>query len=176
MSFNRLTRRTHYWVSAVVALPVLIILSSGVLLQLKKQWTWVQPSEIRGTGTTPVASLHEVFETIKAVPELRVATWDDVDRIDIRADRGLAKATLKSGWEAQVDLGTGVLLKTAYRRSDLIESIHDGSFFVGDVTKLGIFLPAGIALLILWFSGLWMFWVTWRAKQRRQRAIARGHS
>jgi hypothetical protein len=176
MSFNRLTRRTHYWVSAAVAFPVLVILSSGILLQLKKQWTWVQPSEIRGTGTTPVAGLHDVFVAIQGDASLGVATWDDISRVDIRPDRGLAKATLKNGWEAQVDLGTGTLLKTAYRRSDLIESIHDGSFFVGDFTKLGVFLPAGIALLILWITGMWMFVITWRAKQRRQRAVSAGHS
>ena len=34
------------------------------------------------------------------------------------------------------------------RRSDLIESIHDGSYFGGDWTKLGLFLPAGIVLLL----------------------------
>lgn len=46
-----------------------------------------------------------------------------------------------------------------YRRSDLIESIRDGSFFGGDWVKLGLFLPAGLVLLLLWFSGLWMWWV-----------------
>ena len=67
----------------------------------------------------------------------------------------------------QVDLGTGQVLQTAYRRSDLIESIHDGSFFAGDWTKLGLFLPAGLVLLFLWISGLWMWWVPFIAKRRR---------
>lgn len=176
MSLNRLTRRTHYWASFVVALPVLVILTSGILLQLKKQWSWVQPTEIRGTGTTPTVGLHDVFATIQSTASLGVATWDDISRIDIRPDRGLAKVTLNSGWEAQVDLGNGALLKTEYRRSDIIESIHDGSYFLGDVSKLGVFLPAGMALLVLWLTGMWMFWVTWRAKQRRQRAIVAGRS
>lgn len=176
MSLNRLTRRTHYWASFIVALPVLIILTSGILLQSKKQWSWVQPTEIRGTGTVPIVSLQDVFATIQAEPSLGVTTWDDISRMDIRPDRGLAKASLKSGWEVQVDLGTGALLKTAYRRSDLIESIHDGSFFLGDVTKLGVFLPAGITLFVLWLTGMWMFWITWRAKQRRVRAIAAGQT
>jgi hypothetical protein len=66
-----------------------------------------------------------------------------------------------------VDLGTGKVLQVAYRRSDLIESIHDGSFIAGDWTKLGLFLPAGVALLLMCAGGLWMFWVPFSAKRRR---------
>ena len=63
------------------------------------------------------------------------------------------------------------MLQVAYRRSDLIESIHDGSFFAGDWTKLGLFLPTGVTLFLMWCGGLWMFWVPFWAK--RKRAIAR---
>ena len=80
----------------------------------------------------------------------------------------MVKVWLNSGWEAQVDLGTGRVLQTAYRRSDLIESIHDGSFFAGDWTKLGLFLPAGLTMLLLWVSGMWMVWVPFIAKRRRR--------
>ena len=86
----------------------------------------------------------------------------------------LAKVWLHSGWEVQVDLGSGEVLQTAYRRSDLIESIHDGSFFAGDLTKLGLFLPAGVVLLLLWLSGLWMFWQPLAAKRRLSAARLRG--
>lgn len=171
MSINRLTRKLHYWGSFVAALPILVILSTGILLQLKKQWTWVQPREIRGTGTVPVIGLHDVMATMRADSSLGVTGWDDVSRIDIRADRGLAKVTLKSGWEAQVDLGTGTLLQTAVRRSDLIETLHDGSYFAGDLTKLGLFLPAGVVLSVLWVTGIWMFWVTWLARRKRAASL-----
>ena len=144
------------------------MLGSGILLQLKKQVEWVQPAEIRGTGTVPVVGFPELVAAMQTDASLGVTGWDDISRIDVRADRGLAKVTLKTGWEAQIDLGTGKLLKTAVRRSDFIESLHDGSYFAGDWTKLGLFLPAGLVLLVLWLTGLWMFWVTWNAKQRRK--------
>ena len=82
----------------------------------------------------------------------------------------MAKVWLDSGWEVQVDLGTGRVLHTAYRRSDVIESIHDGSLFGGDWIKLGLFLPAGFVLLVLWFSGLWMWWIPIASKRRRAAA------
>ena len=168
MHFNVANRKVHHWGSFIVALPILVIICSGILLQMKKQWDWVQPPEIRGTGTVPVIGFEQIMTTLQATPSLGVASWDDVARIDVRADRGLAKVTITTGWEAQIDLGTGQLLQTAYRRSDLIESIHDGSFFAGDWTKLGVFLPAGLTLLLLWVTGMWMWWVPFNAKRRRR--------
>jgi uncharacterized iron-regulated membrane protein len=169
VSFNVRNRKLHHYASFIVAAPLLIMFCSGVLLQLKKQWNWVQPPELRGTGTSPVISLDGVLDSVKAVPELGVRGWDDVNRLDVRPGRGLVKVWLQSGWEVQVDLGTGRVLQTAYRRSDAIEAIHDGSFFLGDWTKLGVFLPAGLTLLILWTSGLWMIWVQFRGKRRRKK-------
>jgi uncharacterized iron-regulated membrane protein len=167
MSFNVLNRRIHYWASAIAAIPLLVIICSGLLLQAKKQSSWVQPPERRGTGTAPALSLDDVLERVKTVPDMHVQTWDDVNRLDVRPGRGMVKVWLQNGYEVQVDLGTGNILQVAYRRSDLIESIHDGSFFGGDWTKLGLFLPTGITLLLLWLGGLWMFWVPFRAKRKR---------
>jgi hypothetical protein len=145
-----------------------VIIATGILLQLKKQWDWVQPPETRGTGTVPVIGFDQILSGVIAVPDLGARGWDDVNRLDVRPDRGVVKVWLRNGWEAQVDLGTGRVMQTAYRRSDLIESIHDGSFFAGDWTKLGLFLPAGITLLLLWMSGMWMVWVPFIAKRRRK--------
>ncbi len=168
MHFNVANRKIHHWTSFAAAIPLLVIISSGVLLQMKKQWDWVQPPEKRGTGTVPAIDFDRILTTLKAAPDLGVTGWDDVDRLDVRPGRGVAKVTLKSRWEAQIDLGSGALMQTAYRRSDLIESIHDGSFFAGDWTKLGIFLPAGIVLLLLWITGVWMVWVPFSGKRRRK--------
>ncbi len=171
MRLNVLARRVHYWVTLGIALPVAVIISTGVLLQIKKQSHWVQPKEIRGTGTTPTLDLHQIVAAVQTVPALGVTGWDDIKRMDIRADRGLAKVTVKGDWEVQVDLGTGRVLQAAYRRSDLIESLHDGSFFLGDLTKLGLFLPTGIALVVMWLSGLWMFWLPFSVRRKRRRAL-----
>ena len=80
----------------------------------------------------------------------------DIDRIDIRVDKGIAKIRAKSGWEVQLDTETADVLHVAYRRSDLIETIHDGSFFA-DFVKLYIFLPIGILLIIMWGTGIYLF-------------------
>ncbi|HWI20969.1 MAG TPA: hypothetical protein VNT81_24610 [Vicinamibacterales bacterium] len=166
MSFNVLNRKVHYWISFGAALPMIVMIGSGLLLQGKKQLAWVQPVEQRGTGTVPVIGLDEILTSLKSAPDMDVQSWDDVNRLDVRPGRGVVKAWLMNGYEVQVDLGTGKVLQVAYRRSDLIESIHDGSFFGGDWTKLGLFLPAGIVVLLLWITGLWMWWVPFAAKRR----------
>ena len=169
LRFSVLNRKVHSWASIAVALPILVMIGSGLLLQVKKHWSWVQPVELRGTGTTPVLDLDGVLASVQGVTELGVNGWQDVNRIDVRPGRGMAKVWLHSGWEVQVDLGTGDVLQVAYRRSELIESIHDGSFFVGDWTKLGVFLPSGVVLFVLWGTGMWMFWLPYTARRKRAR-------
>lgn len=173
MKFNVVNRKIHYWASAIIALPALILLSSGLLLQTKKHWSWVQPVEHRGTGRSPAIDFPQLLEAVRAHPEHDVESWDAVNRIDVRPGRGVAKVWLHSGYEVQVDLGTGRVLHSAYRRSDFIEAIHDGSIFGGDWTKLGLFLPTGAVLVLLWGTGVWMWWVTYAGKRRvRARQIA----
>ncbi|NQW05532.1 MAG: PepSY domain-containing protein [Acidobacteria bacterium] len=158
MSGNVLNRKLHYWGAALAAIPLVVVVVTGLLLQSKKHWSWVQPAELRGTSTVPAVELSDILKAIREHdhPEVSVETWDDIMRLDVRPDRGVAKATLQNGQEVQVDLGTGQVMQVAYRRSDLIESIHDGSIF-GDWVKLGIVLPTGLVLLFLWGSGMWMW-------------------
>lgn len=173
MNFNRGSRTWHSWVGILAALPLLLIISTGLLLQLKKQLAWVQPPEQRESGMNSGLDLERLLTVAKSDPRLGIQGWKDVKRIDIRPSAGIAKISTKNGLEGQIGLQSGRLLQVLPRRSDLIESIHDGSFFAGDVSKLGIFLPAGFALLTLLFTGIWLFILPRRARLRRNRAIRR---
>jgi uncharacterized iron-regulated membrane protein len=169
MKPSKLVRKIHHWTTVFLAIPLLVIICSGLLLQVKKQASWIQPPEIRGTGTEPLVDLEQILASIVKNETVEVSGWQDIDRLDVRPAKGVVKAMLHNGWEVQVDLGTGAVLQAAYRRSDLIESIHDGSFFGGDVIKLGLFLPTGIALLLMWVTGLWLFLLPYLPKKKRVR-------
>jgi hypothetical protein len=117
-----------------------------------------------------VATPAQYLEAINRGKLDGAVTWKDVQRVDIRPSKGIAKVILKSDVEYQVDLGTGNVLQRELRMSDFIESLHDGSFFAGDLSKLGVFLPAAIGLLVLWVSGIYMFWLPIIVKQRKSRA------
>lgn len=170
MSGNVLNRKLHYWGAAIVAVPILAVIVTGLLLQVKKHWSWVQPVEHRGTVLAPVIELSGILKAVREAqhPHVAVDGWDDITRLDVRPDRGVAKVTLQNGYEVQVDLGTGRVLQVAYRRSDWIETIHDGSIY-GEWVKLGIVLPSGLVLLFLWGSGMWM-WIYPLINRRKVRA------
>ena len=172
MNLNLLNRKVHYWASFVIALPLLVIIVTGLMLQIKKQWTWVQPPEHKGSSQQPQVTLEQLLAAAVTVESAGVRGWADISRIDVRPSKGIAKLVTNEHWEIQVDLGNGSVLQTAYRRSDLIESFHDGTFFAGDWTRYGLFLPSAIALLWLWISGMWMWWVPYAAKRRRARKHA----
>lgn len=169
MRLPLLNRRIHYWVSAATALPVLVILASGILLHFKKQAAWIQPPERRGEGTVPSIGMDRILEASRGVPEAGIRDWSDIRRVDLRPAKGMLKVTTDGNWEIQIDAATGEVLQSAYRRSDLIEQLHDGSWF-HDAVKTWIFLPAGIALLVLWATGLWLFLQPYLARSSRSRA------
>jgi hypothetical protein len=102
------------------------------------------------------------------VPEAEVRSWDDIDRIDVRPSKGMMKVQAKNSYEVQLDSATGDVLQVAYRRSDLLESIHDGSFF-HDSAKLWLFLPVALILFGLWATGMYLFWLPIVVKARRKR-------
>ncbi|MCC6358148.1 MAG: PepSY domain-containing protein [Phycisphaerales bacterium] len=161
-----LWRKVHYWVSIAIALPLLLIIATGVLLQVKKDFAWIQPPERRGDGA-PGISFEAVLAATAAVPEADVRGWTDIQRIDVRPDKSLLKVTATNGWEVQLDVSDGRVLQSAPRRSDLIEALHDGSWF-GSAVKRWVFLPSAVLLLLLWATGIYLFLLP----QLRRRAPA----
>ncbi|EAQ29338.1 hypothetical protein NAP1_01160 [Erythrobacter sp. NAP1] len=170
MNPKRLFRQVHYWLSLAVFVPAAIMFGAGGFLMLKKEIEWIQPGTARGVAEAqlPQASFDQMLAAARQHPEAGIEEWSDIDRIDLRVDRGMAKLRAKSGWEVQVDSKTAEVLKVAYRRSDLIETIHDGSFFA-DWVKLYIFLPTGILLIIMWGTGGYLFLLPRMVKARKKR-------
>jgi len=167
MSWNRFNRQLHAWGAILSAVPVLVIIVSGMTLQLKKEFAWIQPPSQRGQGEAPGIPFSTILEQARAVPEAGIQEWTDIERIDIRPGHAIIKVQAKNHWEIQLDQGTGEILQVAYRRSDLIESMHDGSFF-HERAKYWVFLPAAGLLLVLWLTGIWLF-VAPRLNRRRRR-------
>ena len=147
MKLNKQLRKLHYWISPFIFIPVLVIFSTGVLLQLKKQSDWIQPPIQEGINSIPSIQFEGILEAAKSIPEANIKLKCFVSFWKIRSN---------NQWEIQIDNETNEVLSVEYRRSDIIESVHDGSFFTNYV-KFGWFLPAGILLIIMSLSGMYMF-------------------
>lgn len=151
-------------------MPVLVVIVSGILLLLKKQSAWIQPPTSQGTAGAPLVEFDAVYQAVAAVPQAGVNSWNDIERLDVRPDKGVIKVVTKNRWEIQVDHRTGAVLQTAYRRSDLIETIHDGSFF-HEKAKLWVFLPSALVLLVLWVTGIYLFAKPLLVRRARRAAL-----
>ena len=162
------SRRLHRQGAVLIALPLLVVVVSGILLQVKKEFDWIQPPTRRGASSTPEISFERILEVVRGVSVAEVSEWEDIDRLDVRPSRGMVKVRCGNGLEVQVDTMSGRVLQVARRRSDLIEAIHDGSFFFSGA-KLWIFLPAALVLLLLWGTGIHLFFLPRRVRRRRER-------
>ncbi len=172
MKLSKLNRDVHRWGSILAVAPMAIIIVSGIILQLKKEVTAIQPPTQTGSASQLSISFDRILEVAKTVPQAEIASWDDIDRLDVRPGKGMVKVRGKNRWEIQIDTHSGGVLQVAVRRSDLIESIHDGSYF-HDGFKLWVFLPAGLILAVLVITGIYLFFLPRLARRkRRQRTKA----
>ena len=111
--------------------------------------TWILPSEMVRIG-------EEEMRKLGRDPE--------VDRIDIRPDKGIAKVTFKTHFsEVQVDGYSGEVLSISTRHSDWIEKLHDGSivdyYTTGDEgAKLFYSTLTSIGLIFLALSGFYLWY------------------
>ena len=168
-SLARSLRLVHYWASIFLVVTTLVVAVTGILLALKKDFDTLQPpvaqssapglSELRVSQLLADIRTREGFEGI---------TWREIDRIDIQPADGIAKVILSSRTEFQVDLQTGKVLQTGYRTSDFLESVHDFSF-VGRYGKYLLSVPTGIALLVVWLTGTYLFIRPFLVRRRRRR-------
>lgn len=156
MSFKKTNRQIHKWGSIIIALPLLVVCISGILLLLKKQFAYIQPPTVKGTSEIPSIQFEQVLTVAKSVESAQINSWEDVDRLDVRPNKGLIKIRANNDVEIQIDSGTGQLLHVAVRRSDFIESIHDGTFFEKNA-NLWLMLPVGIISLLLLITGVILF-------------------
>ncbi len=168
MKLSKLSRLSHRWGSIIALLPITLTIFSGIVLQLKKESAYIQPPTQRGAGTEPTIGFERILEVARTVPEAEIESWEDVDRLDVRPGKGVVKVQCKNRYEVQIDTETSEILQVAFRRSDLIESIHDGSYF-NDHFKLWVFLPAGIVLAALVITGVHLFLLPYLARRKRVR-------
>jgi hypothetical protein len=171
MNFAKLNRVLHRWGALAVALPVLLVILTGLLLLLKKDLAWIQPPTQKGSSQELSLSFDRILEVAQSVPEAGIASWDDIDRLDVRPSKGMLKVRSTNRQEIQIDARTGEVLQVAFRRSDFIESLHDGSFF-HENAKLWLFLPSALILLSLWVTGIYLFLLPYLVRRKRKKKAA----
>lgn len=159
----RWIRSLHKWLGLPLIIFFLIIGITSILLAWKKkaellpptlktkieQGDWISPSEMVRIAEDEILKIGESTE---------------VDRIDIRPDKGVAKVTFKTHFtEVQLDGLSGEVLSVETRHSDWIEKVHDGSivdFYLGgnEATKLTYSTLTALGLILMSMSGFYLWY------------------
>ena len=104
---------------------------TGIILIFKKDISWIQPQTHSTNSLIPLVTFEKkIMQELKNDSRIKVTNWRDIDRLDIRPNKGIIKVRLRdSNIEVQMDQENAKIIHIAIRRSDVIESIHDGSIF-----------------------------------------------
>lgn len=113
-------------------------------------------------------SFEQILNAVSEVPDIGLTSWDDINRLDVRPGKGIIKVRGNNDWEVQLDSKTGHVLQVEIRRSDFIESIHDGSFF-HESFKLWVFLPSALVLALMWGTGIYLFLLPYILKKHQRK-------
>ena len=177
----RIFRKVHRKTGALLFVFFFFVSVTGLFLGWKKHSGGIILSKsYEGTSTDlknwlSVDSLHK--NAIQIFSDSISSTLShNLDRIDIRKDKGMVKFVFTDGfWGIQLDGATGKLLHIERRRADFIEKIHDGSILdsyfktSNGQIKLVYTTVMGIALLIFTITG---FWLWYGPKRMRKNTVA----
>lgn len=167
------SRVWHRRAALVAALPLLITITTGLLLLIRDDFNWIQPKALTGVSklASPRVDHARLLSLLKARPEAAVKDWADVASVVFNPGRGIYQVRLKNDYELQFDAANATLLHSQYRATNVLIELHQGSFFHPLVMKW-VFLPTGLLLLSLWLSGvyLWLFPRLPKSKSRLEAA------
>lgn len=141
----------------------LVIGVTSILLAWKKKLELLPPTLESKVGDGIWLRTSELV-AIGEQEMIKMGEDSEVDRIDIRPDKGTAKLTFKKHFtEVQLDGYSGEVLSIAMRHSDWIEKVHDGSivdfYTTGDEgAKLTYSTLVSIGLILLAFSGFFLWY------------------
>lgn len=170
MHFKKANRLTHKWLSIVIVIPLLVVFVTGILLLTKKEFAFIQPPTAKGIGKTPTINFDQVLLIANTVEAAEIKNWKDIKRLDVRPSKGIIKIRSRNNIEIQIDSQTGDVLHVAKRRSDLIESIHDGTFFQKNA-NLWLMLPVAIIAIVMSITGIIMFLIPYLSKKKRRSKV-----
>ncbi len=176
-------RRIHRTSGAALFIFFFIVAVTGLFLGWKKHSGGIILADsVKGRSTEPRdwLPIHQLQEMAidHARKNISATISTEIDRIDIRPDKGMVKFVFVEGyWGIQVDSTTGEMLHIERRYSDLIENIHDGSYadriFGTSYGQIKLFYTTiiGLALLTFTITGFWL-WFGPKQFKRRNRQTA----
>lgn len=179
----RFARKVHRTTGAALFIFFFVVAITGLFLGWKKHsGGLILADSYKGRSTDPKnwLPIHQLQEAAirHARENISATVSTEIDRIDVRPDKGMVKFIFVEGyWGVQVDCTTGELLHIERRYSDLIENIHDASYLdrlagtsYGQI-KLVYTSVIGLALLTFTITGFWLWFGPKRFKKHNRESL-----
>lgn len=151
------SRKVHKWSGLILSVFFMFIAVTGLVL------VYMIPlgvaDELRtGKESSPNQAIPmEKVVSIAASQGLPgTDSVDDIFRIEYRPSANVYQVRFNNSQGVQIDASTGKVLSTNPDYSTFLITLHDGSFF-GNWYRYTILTMTGLALILLSFSGYYMF-------------------
>ncbi len=163
----------HKYLGIFLGILLLVSALTGLLLGWKKDAAWIQPPTQKGASAELVdwMPLDQLAELAREglYAEYPAQAGNEIDRLDVRPSKGIAKVLFTDGyWEVQIDGTNGAILSIDKRYSDFIEHLHDGSI-ISDTFKLISMNALGLGLTVMIITGIWLWYGPKRIRARKQK-------
>ena len=160
----------HRWFGAAAGLVLLLTAATGMLLLVKKDYGWIQPPTMKcAPGKVgDIAPMTRVYQAVFALDLPQFRSESDIARVDFRPSKRVFKVLSQhDDLEVQVCAITLETSAPRERRSDWLESLHDGSWF-GSFAHDRVMPVVAALLMFLAVSGyvMWL-WPKWKRLQKR---------
>lgn len=151
------SKKAHKWSGLLLSIVFMFIAVTGLLLvymvplgvtddiQMGKK---ASPSEAISVDEVISISTSEGLEGVSSV--------DDIFRIEYRPGANIYQVRFNNNQGLQVDASTGEVLSKEPDYSTFLITLHDGSY-LGNWYRLTFLTLAGLSLILLSFSGYYMF-------------------
>jgi uncharacterized iron-regulated membrane protein len=153
-------RQTHKWIGIVLSLFLALLAVTGFFLATKKKFSWMQPPPAEAIKVANAAEIISVEQAVKAAygtGHKELQSLEDIDRVDYRPGDNIFKVISNDGYiEVQVDGKTGKVLSDSFRNDQLMEDIHDLSFFA-DLAHTWLLPTVAVGLATLAVTGITLF-------------------
>lgn len=163
---TRLYRQVHRWIAIFALWFMFLIGSTGLLLGWKKHTGLLPPTQkSKNTDSAAWIAIDSLQRIAQRYSRDSLQKPTDIDRIDIRPAKGVAKMMFAEHFtELQLDCTTGEILSVRQRNSDIIEKIHDASILdflfktSNEQLKLTYTTLTSVSLMLLSLSGFWLWY------------------
>lgn len=175
------TRSLHRWIGLTASLFLALISVTGFFLAMKGRLAFMRPPVQDAAKLERIQDILPVAHVLQIAfgaghPEL--SEIGEVDRVDYRPGDNVFKVVSKEGYrEVQVDGTKGTIVSDAFRNDQLVEDIHDMSFFA-ELMHAYLLPTVAVILFLLSMSGIVIFLTPvvrrWKFKHKKRADKSQG--